>query len=318
MRIGRIAAMTLGLVLAVAACHRAAPEPAAERPTAPASSEITPPVSWPSSTAPLPPELAAVPPPLSGEAKRTTLAALELDPLLRAQLAVLREHFGADGGAGVRGPFLVQRIERAGGGSAALVSRSDESDPIVLAIDRDRLVFARGHPTAGITPPARHATLAPGPERGVALFSYVPTQHLVAARMWAEDGNPFAEIVALTTDSCDALSVAYAARWGWILACSSSRGTRAQRLREDLTGAWGPEGVLVGTLGPAGRPVIAFEDAAGAGPSVWTLTQRAKAVGGDRTLGFRYGPDAQPMPSSSTSKTSVDPGGMTGGKPRSP
>jgi hypothetical protein len=243
------------------------------------------------------------------------VVALERDPLLRPYLSTLRAHFLEGGPAG---PFAVQWIDRAGGGAAVLVSRADESDPVVLAVDRDRIVFTRDHPVAGITPPALHVTIAPGPERGVAVFSYVPAMKLVAARMWADDGNPYAEIVTLTTDSCDALTAAYDAGLGWIVACSSKTGTRAQRLREDLTGAWGTEGAVVGTIGPVERPLISFDDDA----KTWTLTQRAKAVGGDRTLTFRYDADAepvaQPMPSSSTSKTSVELGGMTGGKPRAP
>jgi len=129
----------------------------------------------------------------------------------------------------------------------------------------------------GITPPAVHITLAPGPERGVAFFTYVPAMHLVAARMWADDGNPYAEIVTLTTDACDALSAAYAAGWGWIVACSSKDGTRAQRLREDLTDAWGTEGAVVGTIGPVERPAITFDD----GGRSWTLTQRANRFQGE-------------------------------------
>ncbi len=275
-------------------------------------------VPGPMTTEPVPAALPPTAPAPTGEAKRATLPSLERDASLRPQLAALREHFrGGDAGGDVRGPFLEQRIERAGGGSAFLLSRADESDPIVLAVERDRLLFVRNRPVAGITPPALHVTIAPGPERGIAVFSYVPAEHLVAARMWADDGNPFAEVVTLTTDACDALAVAYGAGWGWVLACSSSTGTRAQRLREDLTSAWGTEGAVVGAAGPAERPVITLEDA-----QTWALTQRVKAVGGDRTLTFRYGPDAspvaQPMPSSSTSKTSVELGGMTGGKPRAP
>jgi hypothetical protein len=237
----------------------------------------------------LPAELPLLAPAPSGEAVRTTLPSLDRDPQLRAQLPLLREHFGAD----TKGPLLEQRIERAGGGSAVLLARADESDPIVLALDRDRLSFTRSRPVAGITPPVLHATIAPGPERGVALFAFAQASHLVAARMWADDGNPYAEVVVLMTDSCDALSVAYGVGWGWVIACSSSTGTRAQRLREDLTGSWGTDGAVVGTIGPVERPALVLENA-----HTWSLTQRAKAVGGDRTLTFRYDEDAQPMPAS--------------------
>jgi hypothetical protein len=286
--------------------------------SAPSSTSVVAP--WPSTSAPLPAELPAGEPPSAGEARRSTVPALERDPRLRPFLSILRAHFLEGGPAG---PFALQWIDRAGGGAAVLVARADESDPVVLAVDRDHVLYAREHPAGGITPPVLHITLAPGPERGVAFFAFVPAMHLVAARMWADDGNPYAEIVTLSTDACDALSAAYAAGMGWIVACSSKTGTRAQRLREDLTVGWGTEGVVVGTIGPVDRPVITFDGAdAGAPPRTWTLTQRAKAVGGDRTLTFRYDADgqpvAQPMPSSSTSKTRVELGGMTGGKPRAP
>jgi hypothetical protein len=214
---------------------------------------------------------------------RTRLASLEREPLLRPQLAKLKEHFGTPPG----GPFELQRAELASGRTALLVSRADESEPIVLVVDRDRLLFAKDRPTAGITPPVLHAAIAPGPERGVAVFTWVESMHIVAARMWADDANPFAEVEVFHPEACDALSVAYQATVGWILACSSKTGTRVQRLREDLTAAWGREGIVAGTVGPVGRARLGFES-----PVVWTLDQTARAVGGDRALSFRYSIDA--------------------------
>ena len=286
---GRATPPLLLALLSVAACSRASsapPQQAAPAEPAPSSSgsEVA------TSSAPPPaPTLPPVPPAPPGEAQRRTIASLERDPLLVPQLSLLRAHFQADGGA-AGGPFVVQRIERSGGGDGVLVSRADESSPIVLALDRGQLVFSKERPVAGITPPVQHITIAPGPERGIAVFAYVSTLHLVAARMWADDGNPFAEIVTLSIDACDGLSAAYGSGLGWIVACSSKDGTRAQRLKEDLTGAWGTEGVVVGTIGPVDRPAITIDDA-----NRWTLTQRAKGVGGDRTLKFRYDRDAQPV-----------------------
>jgi len=244
--------------------------------------------------------------------------ALEADQLLVPQLARLRTHFQVDGGT-LRGPFVVQRVERSGGGDGVLVSRADESDPFAMALDRGQLVFAKERPVAGITPPVQHVTISPGPERGLVVFGYVATLHLVAGRMWADDGNPFAEIVVLEAPACDTLAAAYWPGNGWLVACSSKDGTRAQLLRENLTSAWGTAGLVLGNAGPVASARIAIDS-----PTEWTLVQRARAVGGDRTLTFRYDADAQPvaqtqpMPSSSTSKTSVELGGMTGGNPRAP
>ena len=92
-----------------------------------------------------------------------------------------------------------------------------------------------------------------------------------------------------------------------------------QLLRENLTSEWGSAGLVLGNAGPAVSARIAIDS-----PTEWTLVQRARAVGGDRTLTFRYDAEAQPLagaqpiPSSSTSKTSVELGGMTGGNPRAP
>jgi hypothetical protein len=124
----------------------------------------------------------------------------------------------------------------------------------------------------------------------VAVFAWVEALHLVAARMWADDANPFAESVVMKADACDAMTVAYAPGMGWIVACASNDGTRAQRLREDLTSAWGSDGVTVGTVGPVGRASIAFDT-----PTSWTLQQRAKGVRGDRAQTFRYDGAAQPL-----------------------
>lgn len=240
--------------------------------------------------------------------------------MLVTQLATLRSHFQRDGGT-LGGPFAVQHVERSGGGDGVLVSRADESDPFVMALERGQLVFSKERPVAGITPPVQHVAIAPGPERGIAVFGYVVTLHLVAARMWADDGNPFAEIVVLEAPVCDALAAAYWPPNGWLVACSSKDGTRAQLLRENLTSGWGAAGLVLGTAGPVVSARIGIDS-----PTEWTLAQRARAVGGDRTLTFRYDAEAQvvaqpapqPMPSSSTSKTRVELGGMTGGNPRAP
>ena len=227
-----------------------------------------------------------LPPAPAGEAVRSTLTSLDREPLLRAELVRLREHFGGDAGKDARGPFSMQRAELAGGRSALLLSRPDESDPIVLALDRDQLLFAKERPTAGIASPAEHPVIAPGPEGGVAVFTWVSRLRLVAARMWADDANPYAELEVFHPAACDELHVAYAPKAGWVVACGSKDGAVAQRLKEDLTCSWAREGIAVGTASPVAHLAIAFDS-----PSSWKLTERASAVGGDRTVTFRYGLD---------------------------
>jgi hypothetical protein len=223
-----------------------------------------------------------------GQASRTRLASLDREPLLRPELTKLRDHFGKD----ARGPFVMQRVELAAGRIGVLVSRADESMPIAMELDRDQLLYAKERPMAGIVTPVVHATIAPAPERGLAVFAYVESMHIVAARMWSDDSNAYSEIDVFHPDACEALTVTYHPAAGWIVVCASSAGTRAQRLDGSLTDVWGPEGIAVGTPGPAGQADIAFD-----GPSTWVLTQRAKAVGGDRLLTFRYDIHGQALPS---------------------
>lgn len=224
--------------------------------------------------------------PGSGEARRSILAALEAETLLRPQLASLRAHFGP----AARGPYAMQRIDLAGGRTAVLLTKLDETEPIVLALDRDQLVWSRARPTAGIAPPLVHLALAPRPDGGVALFGYVPSMRLVASRMWADDGNPFADLQVFSPSACDALSAAYAPEQGWWVACSSGAGVRAQRVREDGTIAWSEGGVPFGTPSATGPATIVFDT-----PSTVLMLQLARGVGGDHLLASRYDADGRPL-----------------------
>ncbi len=208
------------------------------------------------------------------------VARLDVDPLLRSHLATLRQHFGAD----ARGPFEVQRVELAGGATALLVSLAEEADPFVLVVDRDQLLWTKPRPTAGILPPVRHLALAPRPDGGVVVFGWVEALRTVAARMWADDSNPFGDFEIFAPDACDALSAAYAAGFGWVVVCSSKAGgVRAQRMRDDGTTAWGRFGAPLGAASVAGPVTVAFDT-----PSSFVLLQRAVGVGGERVLGYRY------------------------------
>jgi hypothetical protein len=222
----------------------------------------------------------------AGEARRTTVTRVEGDALLRPYLVALRDHFGVT----TQGPFQVQRAELAGGRTAVLVSRADESDPIELTIDRDQLLWSKPRPLAGILPPVKHVTVAPRPDGGVVVFGWVASLRMVAARMWADDGNPFGDFEIFAPGSCDALSAAYAPTIGWIVVCTSPDGTRAQRMREDGTIAWGQDGAKVGASSASGPATIVFDSA-----QAFLLLERVAAVGGDRLLVFRDDANAQPL-----------------------
>ena len=228
-------------------------------------------------------------PPPAGEAHRSAIPRLEADPALRPHLATLRDHFGA-----AAGPFLVQHVDLAQGRSAVLVSRADDGDPIVIAFDRDQALWVKAHPAGGIVGPVKHLTIAPKADGGVVFFAWVASLHLVAARIWADDGNAFGDFQLVSPDSCDALSAAYGPGLGWVAVCSSRSGSRAQRMREDCTMAWGHDGAPIGAgTGAVGPPAIVFDSA-----SSFVLLERVAAVGGARLLAYRYDADAQPLWSS--------------------
>ena len=282
MGVRRIALALVLAPLAAASCSRdSARAPALIAGSAPTQS----PTSAPASVLASAPAPAPTPAP-EGEARRSVLPRLEADVALLPLLAPLRDHFGA----AAKGPFEVQHIDLADGRSAVLVSRADESDPIVLAFDRDQVLWSKPRPTAGILPPVKHMTVLPRPDGGAVLFVWVTSLHMVAARMWGDDGNPFGDFELFAPDRCDALSAAYGAGHGWIVACTSGQGTRAQRLREDGAIAWGHEGAAVGSPSASGPATVAFDT-----PSSMMLFERVAAIGGDRLLAFRYDADAQPL-----------------------
>jgi hypothetical protein len=269
----------------------AAPPEASSRgmSAAPSSSAPAPEGARPPSVAPAPvPDGPPFDAAASGEARRTVVARLDADPMLRPQQAVLREHFGA----AARGPFEVQRTELPGGRTALLVSRDGEHDPMVLVVDRDALAWTKPRPTAGMVPPVEHLTIAPRPDGGVAIFGWVASIGVVAARMWADDSNAFGDFEVFAADACDALSVASAPAAGWIVACASRAGSRAARMREDATVAWGGgRGAAFGSGNSTAPLAIVFDT-----PASVVLFERAAAVGGDRLLAFRYGVrDCEPL-----------------------
>src|SRR5579884_55597 len=157
-------------------------------------------------------------------------------------------------------------------------------------VDRDRLAWTKPRPTAGILPPVRHLTIAPGPEGGVVVFGWVAALRTVAARMWADDANPFGDFGLFAAEACDALSAAALRGGGWVVACATSAGTRAQRLRQDITVAWGAAGAPIGAPSAVGPATLVADSS-----STFVLVQRAAAVGGDRLLAFRYDLQARPL-----------------------
>lgn len=219
----------------------------------------------------------AAPPP--GESERATVTTFAADPLLRSHIKTLRDHFGAD----AKGPFDVQRVSLAGGATGLLVSGPHEADPVVLVVDRDRLLWTKQRPTAGILQPVRHVAIAPLREGGVVVFGYVEALGTVAARMWAEDSNPFGDFEVFATDGCDALSAGYSAGFGWVVVCTTPQGARGGRMTDEITMSWGHRGVPLGAPTPLGPATVAFDS-----PGSFLLLQRAASARGERVLAYRF------------------------------
>ncbi len=244
-------------------------------PTPPEAQDRTP----PSASGLAARDAATVPAPRPGEAERTTVASFWADPLLRSHLKTLRDHFGAD----ARGPFDVQRANLAGGATGVLVSGPHEADPVVLVVDRDRLLWTKQHPTGGILQPVRHLAIAPLRDGGVVVFGFVESLGTVAARMWAEDSNAFGDFEVFASERCDALSASYSAGFGWVVVCTTPEGARGGRMKDDITMPWGPRGVPLGAPTPVGSATVAFDS-----PSSFVLLQRAASARGERVLAYRF------------------------------
>jgi hypothetical protein len=174
-----------------------------------------------------------------------------------------------------------------------LVSSRDESDPLLVALDGKRLLWAKERPTAGMMPPAVNIAITTHPSGGATLFAYDAPTKSVAARVWEADGAPFADFQVMKVDACDDLS---AARWperGWVVACAWLGGARAQLLRDDGTMAWRRDGVDVGAPWRAPAPLsMAFD-----GEAALVLVQYGDVrpgPPGDHVLAMRY--DARGRP----------------------
>ncbi len=225
----------------------------------------------------------------AGESVRATIARLDVDSVLASQADLVKKHFGD-----AKGPFLVQRLALAAGRRMILVSSRDESDPMVLALEGDRLLWSKERPTAGMIPPAVHLAITAHPSGGATFFAYDAPTKVVAARIWDPEGGPFADFQVMKVDACDDLSAAYWPTRGWVATCAWLGGARAQLLREDGTMAWRRDGVDVGAPWRAPAPLsIAFD-----GDAALVLVQygdvRPGPVG-DHVIATRYDARGRPQ-----------------------
>jgi hypothetical protein len=217
-------------------------------------------------------------------ARRVRLTKLDDEPGLARSADVIRTHFG-----GALPPAMdLQAVPLGGGRQTLLLSAAaPDPDPIALLIDATGApLWIKPHPLGGIAPPARPLALAPRPDEGAALFVYDEPTKLLAARMWAENGDAYAELVIFSLARCDALSAAWWPGHGWIVVASFPGGARAQLVGEEGGHGWGPDGLPVGEPWRAPAPATIAIDPA---TSSWLLVQHATRGGGDHVVALRYG-----------------------------
>jgi hypothetical protein len=227
-----------------------------------------------------------VPPAMYVGARRARLTALDNEPALAKNADAIRAHF--DGG--LPAAMDLQAIPLGGSKQALLLSASaTEANPIALLAGADgSALWIKQHPLGGITPPARPFAMAPRPDNGIVLFVYDEPTKLVAARMWDEDGNAYAELIVFELPRCDALSAAWWPGHGWIVVASFPGGARAQLLGEESRSEWDPKGISVGEAWRGAAPATLVIDPA---TSTWILVQHATRGGVDHVVALRYGAD---------------------------
>ena len=226
------------------------------------------------------------PPATFREARRALLTTLDDEPGLARNAETVRTHFGGS----LPDAMDLQAVPLASGKQMLLLRAvADDPKPIALFVDATGgAIWIKDRPLAGITPPAKPFTISPRPDDGVVIFVYDEPTKLVAARMWVEDGAPYAELRLYDLPRCDAISAAWWPDHGWIVVTSFPGGARAQLLRESGSPAWDPEGITVGEAWRAPAPASIVIDA---DTATWLLVQHATRSGADHVVAIRY--DAQ-------------------------
>jgi hypothetical protein len=222
------------------------------------------------------------------EARRDRIVKLDEDHRLAANADAVKAHFGGS----LPARLAVQTTELPASHRHALLVTDDtksaaEATPFALVVGvDDKPIWTKTRPAAGIMAPIGPLAIAPGPERRIALAACDPPTSAVALRLWDEDGSPFADFAAMDADGCDALSVLYWPRHGWILVAVKPGVTRAQLLSERGTLAW-QRGVEIGARPRVATGVSLALDT----ETTFVLVERVpaeRAGAPDRVLAFRY------------------------------
>jgi hypothetical protein len=230
------------------------------------------------------------------EARRSSVARIEADPVLAANAEALRKRHGG----ALPASLAVQATDLGADRRRALLVAEERKDgapanPMVFVVDEHgALVWSKDRPVAGITPPVGPSAIAAGPHGRFALAVCDPPTSLVALRLWDADGSPFADFQALATKACDALSLLYWPSHGWVIAVVAGSETRVQLVTDAGALAWG-SGRILGARFRTVAPASLVSDS----PSSFVLVQHSQSPGVDRdvdhAVAFRYDARGEPL-----------------------
>lgn len=288
-------------LLALVGCSRSGGQPtdggleASEpSPAAAASSSPDVPARAPSAPAPARAVSGAVGSGL--EARRSSVTRVEADPVLSANVAALRKQHGG----ALPASLAVQATDLGANRRRAILVGAERSDgtldsPMLFVVDEHgALLWSKDRPAAGIKPPVGALAIAAGPHGRFALAACDTPTSSVALRLWDDDGSPFADFQALETKACDAITLLYWPRHGWLIAIAAGPDTRVQLVTEAGGLAWG-QGLVLG----ARFRTIAPASLASDGASSFVLVQYSQSPGADRdvdhAVAYRYDDRGQPL-----------------------
>ncbi len=218
--------------------------------------------------------------------------AVASDALLVRHGARVAAHFGNAPAFPLR--FQVVPVE-SGKAAVLLEATIGEPRPLVWLLDaHGEVVWAKEHPNGGVPPGASELVLTPGPDGHVCLVWCNGSTNSIAFRRWADDGGSFADYDALHVDECDALSVLYWPRRGWVLAVAGATGATLELLDENGERRWGRDGMSLPWTWSGAAPVSFALDTLDS-VMMFRLGQSGGAGSAEYVFASRWSADGRPM-----------------------
>src|SRR5262249_32042301 len=116
----------------------------------------------------------------------------------------------------------------------------------------------------------------------------------IAVRRWAEDGGAFADYDAMHVDACDALSILYWPRRGWVLGVAAPAGATLELINENGGRAGGNDGGFVpwawGGAAPGALGLDTLDSML-----LFRLGRSGVAGSGEYLFASRWSADGRPM-----------------------